>query len=162
MPFNLAKYTAAKTAQNRGETPPSLLSLYPEGPAESVAEFGPVDTHLVAQIGKLFPEGDSVPRSLLEIGEQIIRDLQSDTESPEETLQLQGERASRIIGSAGVGTPRFRRLLILSAFHPNPYVRWAGAGDWGPHLTPLHIQHLLTDPVEGVRAQAQWESDRTA
>lgn len=160
MRFNLSRYLH-KTAAERGETPPSLLSLYPEGPSESVAKFGPVDPQHAEAVRKLFPEGDKVPSTLLGIGEKIIRDLQSDTESPEETLELQGEQASRIIGAAGVGTSRFRRLLILSAFHPNPYVRWAGVGDWGPYLTPLHIQHLLQDPVEGIRSQAQWEIDRT-
>ncbi len=89
-----------------------------------------------------------------------IREERSKGVRISEILQLQGEKAESKLRSAKGNRPRFDRLLVLTAFHPNPYVRWTGIHDFGDEVSELHLKYLLNDNNSGIRSQAQWEMKR--
>jgi len=164
MKFNLSRYNRTKEASLRKEI--SLLDLYPEGEREALEEYGPVNPAEAAAETKLFPEGDEIPDSLSELAqkihEEIRKEQETGTQRISEILQIQGTEAEDKLRSAKGDGPRFGRLLVLTAFHPNPYVRWTGIHDFGTEISALHLKYLLKDPHAGIQSQAQWESERRA
>ncbi len=127
------------------KNPHTLQSLYPEGERESIKAFGSAAVP-TTEVTELFPKGKNHTE------EQTLL-----------TLRKQGDTAGQTMHKlrfSETEEPRFRRLLVLSAFHPNPYVRWAGLHRFGEALWDLHLEHLCKDPLEEIRIQAKWETKR--
>ena len=127
------------------KNPHTLQSLYPEGERESIKAFGSAAVP-TKEVTELFPKGKNHTE------EQTLL-----------TLRKQGDAAGQTMHKlrfSETEEARFRRLLVLSAFHPNPYVRWAGLHRFGEALPDLQLEHLCGDPLEEIRIQAKWETKR--
>jgi hypothetical protein len=163
MIFNLSRYNENKKTAGSKE-PPSLPELYPEGKTEAIKEYGHTDPTEAATVTTLFPEGDEIPDSLDRLTDNMVEEIrkqkETGTQRVSEILQLQGEDAEAKLRSAKGNPPLFRRLLVLTAFHPNPYVRWTGIHDFGDEVSELHLKYLLQDRHSGIQSQAQWETER--
>jgi len=164
MNFNLSKFQIIKKPadETREHT---LLDLYPEGEREAIKEYGDTNLQEAQGVTKLYPERLRLEEAGMDaLAVHIFREMQKEratgTKRVSENLQLQGEAAVDKLRIEQRDKPKFKRLLALTAFHPNPYVRFIGIRDFGKDISDLHVKYLVNDPNTEIQSQAQWESKR--